>query len=97
VGLAPQLERLAAREGAGVDVSDTARIERAVELLSEAQVRLPSSTREVYILVDLAITKLRDELADRMLEDASAEIMGLVDIHGLIDEVGGGDRAVGFE
>jgi hypothetical protein len=62
--------------------ADTARtaIERArssaPSLLSEAQVRLPSSTREVYILVDLAITKLRDELADRMLADASAEIAG---------------------
>jgi hypothetical protein len=78
-------------------VSDTARIERALELLTEAQLRLAGGSREAYILVDLAITKLQEELADRMLEDASAEIAGLVDIHGLIDDVAGDDRAAGFQ
>src|SRR5207302_8126833 len=69
------------RVGAGVRplcrMPDTARLDRAIELLTEAQVRLAGGSREAYILIDIAIRKLHDELAERMLEDAAEEIAGL--------------------
>jgi hypothetical protein len=78
-------------------VSD--RLDRALELLAEAQLRISygPNSQKVWQLLDVAIGKIRDEQAERMLEDASAEIAGLVDIHGLIDDVAGDDRRLGFQ
>jgi len=81
-------------------VNDTSRLIRACELLDEAQTRLGinDDRQKVYLLIDAALEHVRDELAERMLEEVSAEIAGMVDLHGMIDDLNDGldDRAEGF-
>jgi hypothetical protein len=69
-------------------VTDTARLERADVLLRQAQLRLGRDRAGVYLLIDTALESIEDEIRDRVFKQTCDEITALVDIHGLIDDVG---------